>query len=309
MRRAVVSVDGGGVSTFREGAPQVAARQAGAFTVAQALAEGWSPRQVQRRGEARRWRRVVGRGLTAEPAPDDAARLAWAATLTWPEAVVGFRTAARLHGFPIELHGDVEVYARRGRTVVSGLRPHWVPLQRNEITVHAGLPLTSRTRTAVDCLAAVDVEEALDLYAWLTTRQVLSRAELQAQTRSRLGRHGTPQLIRLLQLTRTGAVSAAEHRTHGLLRSACITGWRAGAEVSDRAGVIGVVDILFEAAKLVVEIDGRAAHSGRTAFVRDRRRQNRLVHAGYRVLRFTWWDLVERPEQVIAEIRQALADA
>ncbi len=275
--------------------------------MAQAVAEGWSPRQVQRRREAQRWRRVVGRGLTAEPALDDAWRLAWAAALTWPEAVVGFRTAARVHGFPVDLRGDVEVYARRGRTVVTGLRPRWVPLPRYDVTDCAGPPLTSRTRTAMDCLAALDFEEALDLYAWLTTHQVVSRAQVQAQTRSRLGRHGTPQLIRLLHLTRTGAVSAAEYRVHELLRRACLTGWRAGVEVRDTAGVIGVVDLLFEAARLVVEIDGRAAHSGRKAFVKDRRRQNRLVHAGYRVLRFTRWDLVERPDEVIAEIRQALA--
>jgi len=43
---------------------------------------------------------------------------------------------------------------------------------------------------------------------------------------------------------------------------------------------------------VVVEIDGWVAHSGKQSFVDDRRRQNRLVRAGYTVLRFTWWDLI-----------------
>jgi len=74
-------------------------------------------------------------------------------------------------------------------------------------------------------------------------------------------------------------------------------------------GVIGVVDLLFEAARLVVEVDGIRAHSDRDSFVRDRRRQNRLINAGYRVLRFTWWDIVEHPDVVVDHVLSALGDS
>ena len=43
------------------------------------------------------------------------------------------------------------------------------------------------------------------------------------------------------------------------------------------------------------EIDGRAFHSDADRFQRDRTRQNRLVGAGWTVLRFTWNDLRDRP--------------
>lgn len=39
----------------------------------------------------------------------------------------------------------------------------------------------------------------------------------------------------------------------------------------------------------------------------DRARQNYLILNGWRVLRFTWLDLFERPERVIAEIRRAIS--
>jgi len=71
-------------------------------------------------------------------------------------------------------------------------------------------------------------------------------------------------------------------------------------------GLIGIGDIVFEILKLVVEVDGWAFHTTPDRFHRDRERQNRLVAAGWTVLRFTWRDLVERPEYVLATIRTML---
>jgi very-short-patch-repair endonuclease len=42
-------------------------------------------------------------------------------------------------------------------------------------------------------------------------------------------------------------------------------------------------------------------------FVDDRRRQNALVNAQWAVLRYTWHDLVGRPDCVVHEIRVALS--
>jgi very-short-patch-repair endonuclease len=67
------------------------------------------------------------------------------------------------------------------------------------------------------------------------------------------------------------------------------------------------LDITFSRQRIAIEIDGRAWHVAPDRFHRDRRRQNALVLAGWTVLRFTWRDLAQRPEQVIAEIRAALA--
>jgi very-short-patch-repair endonuclease len=68
-----------------------------------------------------------------------------------------------------------------------------------------------------------------------------------------------------------------------------------------------VPDLLFVASKLIVEVDGYAFHSSRSAFEVDRTRQNLLVAAGYRVLRITWQRLLNDLDGVMAEIRAALA--
>lgn len=59
--------------------------------------------------------------------------------------------------------------------------------------------------------------------------------------------------------------------------------------------------------RLVIEVDGYAYHSGDDRFQRDRTKQNALLAAGWRVLRFTWADLVDRPDTVLARITEILA--
>jgi very-short-patch-repair endonuclease len=56
---------------------------------------------------------------------------------------------------------------------------------------------------------------------------------------------------------------------------------------------------------VLVEFDGDV-HRQRDVFVKDVRRQNRLIAAGWTVLRFTSADVLGRPEEVLAEIRRAL---
>ncbi len=53
---------------------------------------------------------------------------------------------------------------------------------------------------------------------------------------------------------------------------------------------------------VVIEYDG-ATH--RDSLASDNRRQNRLVDAGYRVLRFTAWDVLGSPDSVLDLVRRA----
>jgi very-short-patch-repair endonuclease len=55
-------------------------------------------------------------------------------------------------------------------------------------------------------------------------------------------------------------------------------------------------------------VDGFAYHSSAEDFQNDRVRQNAIALARWQVLRFTWIDLTEYPERVIAEIRRATGD-
>ena len=67
------------------------------------------------------------------------------------------------------------------------------------------------------------------------------------------------------------------------------------------------IDVAFPDIRLAIEVDGFAYHSGDERFQRDRSRQNLLIAAGWRVLRFTWADIEDRPEYVISSIHSLLA--
>jgi very-short-patch-repair endonuclease len=71
-------------------------------------------------------------------------------------------------------------------------------------------------------------------------------------------------------------------------------------------GFVARVDFAYPDASLLIELDGAAYHSDRETFQRDRLRQNRLVSLGYRVLRFTFWDVLATPDFVVDTVASFL---
>ena len=65
-------------------------------------------------------------------------------------------------------------------------------------------------------------------------------------------------------------------------------------------------DLVDEARRLVVEADSFAWHGGRKDLMRDCRRYNDLVLDGWRVLRFTWEDVMLHPLHVTDCLRAAV---
>jgi very-short-patch-repair endonuclease len=72
---------------------------------------------------------------------------------------------------------------------------------------------------------------------------------------------------------------------------------------------IARVDLAWPSRWVAVEADGREYHDKPEALYRDRDRQNDVVIGGWTVLRFTWYDVVHRPVQVVEQVRAALAQA
>jgi very-short-patch-repair endonuclease len=67
------------------------------------------------------------------------------------------------------------------------------------------------------------------------------------------------------------------------------------------------VDTLWPDSNLVLEVDGFAWHGDRIAFEADRLRDAELAARGYTVIRVTWRQLTERPQEVVARLAAALA--
>lgn len=103
--------------------------------------------------------------------------------------------------------------------------------------------------------------------------------------------------------------SPGESRTRLILTAAGLD-VRSQVSLSDDEGFLGRVDFLV-GDRLVVEFDGAVKYDGldgKRALMEEKRREERLRDAGFRVLRVTWADLT-RPEVLVARIRGYLAAA
>ena len=132
---------------------------------------------------------------------------------------------------------------------------------------------------------------AAEIRRLATRRELESYAPRHPALRTALEAGHEPRLTR----------SEAERRLLELIRAAGLPAPRTNVRVEGLE-----VDVLWPRQRLIVEVDGFTHDGGRAAFERDRRRDARLLVAGYRVLRITWRELTEEPARVIATIAAGL---
>jgi very-short-patch-repair endonuclease len=217
------------------------------------------------------------------------------------DAVLVGATAARVSFWPAVRVREVECAVRHTRTPQPGFLFTRRSIPGELVVDRPRLRYTAPALTALDLCGTLGgdaIDHALRHRA--TTLHHLSRAmELTA------GRVDNKSRRQLLLDSRDEPWSAAERLFHRLLRAAGISGWKSN-DPAVLAGSTFYIDVVFRSRKLAIEIDGREHHIGVEVFETDRWRQNLLALDGWRVLRFTWAMLTERPEEVVAMIRTAL---
>jgi len=115
---------------------------------------------------------------------------------------------------------------------------------------------------------------------------------------------GTARLRRAIELAEPATESVMETRLRLLLVLAGLP--RPQAQVplyDDTAQFAGRPDLYYPLQRLALEYDGSTHRNSLTA---DNRRQNRLITAGYRLLRFSAADVLSAPDSVVFLVRQAL---
>jgi very-short-patch-repair endonuclease len=242
-------------------------------------------------------------GVYAVEGSEDDVAVRAAAVVAWhPDAVVTGRAAARLTFWPRLRVTDVEV-VRRGHPPRSrGYRFHERTVDPAHILELPSLRLTTPALTAVDLVDELG-GDGIDT----CLRARAARLEdLWTAFAAHPSRPGNNARRRMLLDSRDEPWSAAERLAHRLLRAAGIRGWKANYRVVVCGGRY-FIDIAFPGIRLAVEIDGRLHEDDPSVFENDRYRQNQLVGAGWRVLRFTYPMLVSRPDYVVATIRAEIA--
>jgi very-short-patch-repair endonuclease len=184
---------------------------------------------------------------------------------------------------------------------------HRSALARADVLQVRGLPATSMLRTLADVSSRLSLTEAVVVVdAALHARRVRTN-ELWRWIESQPGRPGIRSLRRVAALAEPTAESPMESRLRMLLVLARLP--RPVAQVSiqdDRGKFVGRPDLYYKAQRIGIEYDG-AIH--RTSLAEDNRRQNLLLGAGVRLLRFTAADVMHRPDAIVNQVRSLLASS
>lgn len=241
------------------------------FRLDEALAVGISRRALQ----GKSWERI-GRGLYRwAKAPLDPWRLlvAWRSLLP-PDAAFAGLTAAWLYRLDVDPCHPVEVIGHGIRSRPGLIVHDW----EREVVLVRGLRATTLQCTFRDLKRRLPEVELLVL-ADQALRLNLGRFHALAEP----------------------AESPMETRLRWCIIRAGLPTPQVQTRLHDAAGrFVGRADLFYPQSRLVIEYDG-ANHRDR--LVEDNKRQNLLVSAGYRLLRFTSAD---QPELITAQVKKQL---
>ena len=163
-------------------------------------------------------------------------------------------------------------------------------LDAAEVIVWKGLPVTSPARTVKDLTSRLELVEAVVVLDTALHKKLIRLDQVPCHRE-----HVEP-----------ASESPMETRLRMLLVLAGLPRPLAQVRLGDANTFIGRADLYYPDARLIIEYDG-GTH--KTSFAADNRRQNRLLEAGYRILRFSAPDVIGSPDDVIALVRSALSEA
>ncbi|MEU5903652.1 type IV toxin-antitoxin system AbiEi family antitoxin domain-containing protein [Micromonospora sp. NPDC047467] len=296
-----------------------AARQDGMITLAQALRAGLTRDQVRQLHRSGSWQRILrGCFVPGVELSDSAmrrARIRAALVSLGPSAFAVLDTALELHGIAglrrtLLVHVSVPVdHPRPQRALAPWLIVHQVTVRPGDVAEVVGVRATSPLRTVSDVILRVDRYPAVSVLDSALNQDHLTPEQLTLMPGLIRGRRGAVAARSHLAEADGRAQSPLETRT----RLRCVDGRvppdALQLEVRDDDGyLLGVGDLGWRGPRVIAEADGRDVHGTPEAVYTDRRRQNRLVNAGWTILRFTWQDTLN-PDYIPHTVRQAIAAA
>ena len=280
---------------------ELAGRQHGVVSGAQLYGLGFSRGKVARMVSAGHLIRLF-RGVFAVGHARLTAYGRWmAAVLSCGDnAVLSHTTAAALWDLrrtnSAAIHITIPLPAKRESAEQLTVHRSAIPY---EITKRNGIPTTTASRTIQDCAALLSLHDLTRLVEQAEKLHLLDVNQLQPTP----GRKGGANLSKVLTAYAEPALTRSK-----LERDMLALCRHHGLPTPHLNVVVDAytVDFLWPHARLIAETDGRRDHATTEAFQRDRTRDQRLLTLGYRVVRFTYADVTERPAYVAATLASLL---
>jgi hypothetical protein len=279
--------------------------------------------QLDELGISRQQRRtLVARGTLVPLAPGVFRHCAWsgswrtsvlAAVLAAGDgAVASHLTAGALSRLEGVRPREIEVTVPHPRHLSSALATvhRSRDLVAAQVDTTTAIPRTTAARTLLDIAPRCTESELESMLDHAERRGIVWRPHLRwrLDQLARHGRAGVPALRELLDRTegRPLGDSWLEQEALRLITRAGLPVPRCQVKLRKQGGGIARVDLFWDEARLVVELDGHATHATRRARQAGAERTARLRLQGWEVVTFTYEDVVERPAYVLAMIESFL---
>jgi predicted transcriptional regulator of viral defense system len=231
-----------------------------------------------------------------------------------PGAVLSHRSAAYLWGLVDSWEEPIDVTApnRRGRSPEGVAAHRDGSLQPIDTTIRFGIPCTTVARTILD-FAGVEPEwKVRKVVAQAEVLRILDQSRLRALLKRSRRRRGVARL-RLILDTIHPQTKRTRSELERLFLAMCekhsvpepeVNVWLPAPD-----GKRYQADFLWRDEGLIVEADSRRFHDTYTAFVEDRKRQQQLELAGWRVTRCTWEEVELEPRRLALTVRGLISRA
>ncbi|WP_112248607.1 DUF559 domain-containing protein [Kribbella monticola] len=223
-------------------------------------------------------------------------------------------TAARSHGGVVSYLSAAEYW---GMDVVTRPSLPHVTLAPKKVRRRTGRPcvmhwaevavdgeVTTPIQTVLDCLRSLPLAEGLAVADSALHQRLVDHDDLLAAAGKRRGPHRR-RLKELVLLADGRSESVLESALRAILIEAGIDGFVPQWVVRD-ASFSGRLDLGHPGLRIALEADGFEHHGTRQALVKDCRRHVALSVRGWRLLRFSWEDIMYDPEWVVEAVTKAM---
>jgi hypothetical protein len=277
----------------------------GVVTRAELLSAGVTVAEIRHRlrtGALLREHRGVYR--VGHRAPSLEARYLAAVRACGEKARLSGRAAAHLLGVLKGSPPPPEVTTPTRRRI-KGVRTRRSPrIDPRDWTTWRGIPVTTVPRTLVDLAAVLAIDDLARACHEAGVRHGTAPADIEAVLARRPRSTGAAKLRRILRGDVRLTLSRLEARFLARLGEVGLP-----LPLTNRPAGGRRVDCRWPERRLSVELDSYRYHSSRHAWEQDRRREREAFARGDDFRRYTYGDVVESPEPMLAELRALLKGA
>ena len=295
---------------------RVTRRQFSVFTLTQGLELGVPKSTIYRRVHCGEYENPYPEVFRVAAAPDSREARWLAAVLGVGGDAVLSHTSALAHlglldTTPDRIHISTAEERKWSRPTV---RLHHTPwLTDEDVSMRSGIPVMDCAVALLQAAATMPPRTLRKCVNEALRRSMVTPAELARVLRRFAGARGVARLRRVVTELSPGierSRTEIEALYLDLTVGAGLPPATMNHPVVDAHGERRFIDAAYVPQKVPVELDSGDFHRTAIDLADDRRRQNALVLAGWNnMLRFTWWDLLNEPERVVAEVRAVLARA